>query len=256
MSSNVEGHAGATTPAPGGAGYFVTGAMLAALLLVSHVALGALYRDLDAVFVAVSFAVALGLLRIGRGTLGLVALVVACLNVALWTLPATVVNLRGGAGFVAVAVPGTMAVLAVTGLITAAMALATRDRPAAADAPGPRWLVAGGAAVLGVVLLLGAVLDRSDEEPQPGDLVVITDRSAFEDGELEAEAGTVSVFLDNRDYFWHTFTIRALGVDLAVPVEAAGRTSFEAPPGVYRFVCAIPGHEAAGMVGILTVVEP
>jgi plastocyanin len=256
MSSNVDGHAEATTPVSGGAGFLVTGAMLAVLLLVSHVALGSLYRDLDAVFVAVSFAVALGLLRIGRGSLGLVALVLACLNVAFWTLPATVVNLRGGAGFVAVAVPGTMAVLAVTGLITAAMALATRDRPAAADSAGTRWLVAGGAAVLGVVLVLGAVLDRSDDEPQPGDLVVITDRSAFADSELEAEAGTVSVFLDNRDYFWHTFTIRALGVDLAVPVEATGRTSFEAPSGTYRFVCAIPGHEAAGMVGILTVAEP
>jgi plastocyanin len=85
---------------------------------------------------------------------------------------------------------------------------------------------------------------------------VIADRSAFENDELEAEAGTVTVFLDNRDYFWHTFTIRALGVDLAVPVEASGRASFDAPPGTYRFVCAIPGHEAAGMVGTLTVREP
>ncbi len=27
-------------------------------------------------------------------------------------------------------------------------------------------------------------------------------------------------------------------------------------PGVYRFVCHLPGHEAYGMVGVVTVVEP
>jgi plastocyanin len=247
---------GPATPTRSGPGFRTTGALLALVLLVSHLALGAIYSDLDAVFVAISFAVALGLLRIGHGTLGLVALVLACLNVAFWTLSATVVNLRGAAGFVAVAVPGTMAVLAVTGLLAATAAFAARNRPASPSAAGPRWLVAGGALVLGLVLVLGLALDRDDDQPEPGDLVVITDRSAFQDGELEADAGAVSVFMDNRDYFWHTFTIRALGVDLAVPVEATGRASFDAPPGTYRFVCAVPGHETAGMVGTLTVREP
>jgi plastocyanin len=241
---------------PAESGFRTTGTVLALVLLVSHLALAAFYRDLDAVFVAISFAVALGLLRVGRGTLGLGALVLACLNVAFWTLPATFVNLRGGAGFVAAAVPGTMAVLAVTGLLAAVAAFAGRNRAATANPVGPRWLVVGGAIALGIVLVAGSILDRSDDQPGPDDLVVITDRSAFEDSELEAEAGTVRVFMDNRDYFWHTFTIRALGVDLAVPVEATGRVTFEAAPGTYRFVCAIPGHEAAGMVGILTVREP
>jgi hypothetical protein len=156
---------GAAIPIRGGFTFRTTAVVLALVLLVSHLALGAAYRDLDAVFVAISFAVALGLLRVGRGRLGLVALVLACLNVAFWTLPALVVNLRSGADFRAVAVPGTMAVLALIGLVAAAAAFAERDRPAAPHAAGPRWLVVSGAAMMALLLVLGLVLDGSDDQP-------------------------------------------------------------------------------------------
>jgi plastocyanin len=90
---------------------------------------------------------------------------------------------------------------------------------------------------------------------EPDDLVILSDSTAFSPSELVATTGTIGVYLENRDYFWHTFTISELGVDLRVPVGAAGRATFEAAPGTYEFVCAIPGHDIAGMVGTLTVVD-
>jgi plastocyanin len=189
---------------------------VAAVTAVCHVLLGAAYRDLDAIVLAVSLVVALGAMRLRRGTVGLVLLGLAGANVAFWTVPAAVTNLGGRYGFAAIAVPGLMAVVSVAGFVAA-----VRDD--------------------------GAVL------PEPSDHVLTSDTTAFSDSELVVQSGTIGVYLDNRDYFWHTFTIREFGVDLRVPVGASGRVVFEASPGTYQFVCTIPGHEIAGMGGTLMV---
>jgi plastocyanin len=63
----------------------------------------------------------------------------------------------------------------------------------------------------------------------------------------------VTVAVRNRDLFWHTFTIDALGVDVAVPVGRLRSASFEARPGTYSYYCRIPGHETLGMRGTITV---
>lgn len=76
---------------------------------------------------------------------------------------------------------------------------------------------------------------------------------AFSETELKLNEGNVVVTMENKDLFWHTFTIEELGVDLRVPVGAELGASFEAHPGEYQFVCAIPGHVEAGMVGTLIV---
>lgn len=221
---------------------------------VAHLIIGAAYQDLDAVAVAVSFTVALGLLRVRRGTVGTVLLGLAAVNVALWTIPATAANMSGRSGFLAIAVPGLMAVTAITASGAAIGALAARRRPAAGDGAVLLAKLAGTACV--VVLGLGLLLRGGSTPVQPGDLRLVTDRTAFSETELVATAGEIELHLENRDYFWHTFTISQLDVDLAVPVSAADRVTFEAPPGTYEFVCAIPGHDVAGMVGTLTVVEP
>lgn len=42
-----------------------------------------------------------------------------------------------------------------------------------------------------------------------------------------------------------------------VPGGEITTLSFKAPPaGIYKFVCVVPGHAAAGMTGTLTVTEP
>ena len=65
--------------------------------------------------------------------------------------------------------------------------------------------------------------------------------------------GRVTVGVRNSDLFWHTFTIDAAGVDVAVPVGAVRQAAFDAAPGSYTFYCKIPGHAQAGMRGTLTV---
>jgi plastocyanin len=70
---------------------------------------------------------------------------------------------------------------------------------------------------------------------------------------LEARAGEVTVALRNRDLFWHTFTVDALGVDVRSPVGRLRTATFEARAGRYSYYCAIPGHAALGMRGTLTV---
>ncbi len=54
----------------------------------------------------------------------------------------------------------------------------------------------------------------------------------------------------------HTFTVPDLNINWSVE---GGKTRKEtltfAKPGKFNLVCAIPGHEGAGMVGTVTVVE-
>lgn len=228
-------------------------ALIAAIAAcVGHLVIGAVYRDLDAFLVAISLGVACGLTRVGRGTVGSVALGLASANVAFWTVPATLANVGGRVGFWSIVVPGTMAVMAVTVLVAVVGQLAARRHGAVGEAAAMRVAVVAAVGLI-AILGVGAVGGGGASGPEPGDIELITDRSVFSDSAIVVPAGTVGVYLENRDYFWHTFTITELGVDLRVPVGASGRITFEATPGSYEFVCAIPGHDIAGMVGTLTV---
>jgi plastocyanin len=230
--------------------------LVAGAAFSGHLVIGAAYRDVDAFGIAASLAVAVGLTRLRRGTVGLALLGLAFANIAFWTVPATVTNVAGRSGSAAIAVPGVMAVLAVTGLVATVGTLQTRRR-AEAGGSAATWVgaAAGGLVViLGLAALYAGGTPGAERDAQPGDIALTSDRTAFSETELVARAGTIGVHLENRDYFWHTFTITELDVDLRVPVSASGRVTFEATPGTYEFVCAIPGHDIAGMVGTLTVV--
>ena len=80
---------------------------------------------------------------------------------------------------------------------------------------------------------------------------------AFTQTELTVPAGApVTVNLVNNGAAAHNFTIEELGVSSGD--YAAGQTGtveFTAPaePGKYEYVCTIPGHREAGMVGTLIV---
>jgi uncharacterized cupredoxin-like copper-binding protein len=75
--------------------------------------------------------------------------------------------------------------------------------------------------------------------------------------EVHVKAGqSVTLQIVNTDGYAHAFDIDEF--DIHAPLTANERKSFiftPTEPGRYRFYCGSPGHEAAGMVGVL-VVEP
>ena len=103
---------------------------------------------------------------------------------------------------------------------------------------------------------LGLVWAMTDAETQvvpEGALEVETTNVAFVPDSLRGAGGELTVAVRNRDLFWHTFTIDALGVDLTAPVGRLRSVTFEAQPGTYSYYCRIPGHATLGMRGTITV---
>ena len=147
-----------------------------------------------------------------------------------------------------VLVSAGLAAVALLGLV-AALGFLTRRSSPSTTAP---W--AG--VISSILVLIGLVVwgaSTARAETEAGDIHLVAKNVAFTETEIAATAGEVTVTLENRDLFWHTFTIEELGVDLRVPVGAELPVTFEAPPGEYEFICAIPGHSEAGMHGTLTV---
>ncbi|RIK47179.1 MAG: hypothetical protein DCC58_00755 [Chloroflexi bacterium] len=107
--------------------------------------------------------------------------------------------------------------------------------------------------------------DADDENEGPSALtseadvtvdVVLRDTMSFEPASITVAPGdVVHVNLDNRGALPHNFSITSLNVDVDVPPGGTATVTFTAPssPGEHRIVCAVPGHEGAGMVGALVV---
>lgn len=80
----------------------------------------------------------------------------------------------------------------------------------------------------------------------------------FEPDTLEITAGDiVNVTVTNEGRIFHDFTVPDL--DFMIDVEPGNtvRGALEAvAPGKYEFLCTVPGHAAAGMVGTLVVSGP
>jgi plastocyanin len=78
----------------------------------------------------------------------------------------------------------------------------------------------------------------------------------FDQGDVTAKAGKVTVTFDNPSSVPHAVEIEGNGVE----EESETVTSSKAPPitvdlkpGTYEYYCPVAGHEAAGMKGTLTV---
>lgn len=79
---------------------------------------------------------------------------------------------------------------------------------------------------------------------------------AFDKEELSAKAGKVTIEFDNPSAIPHNVVIEKDDEEIAgTPEFTEGKKSVstELEPGSYTFVCTVPGHEEAGMVGTLTV---
>lgn len=77
----------------------------------------------------------------------------------------------------------------------------------------------------------------------------------FDPSQLQLTPGeAVNVTLDNRGAAFHDFTVPELGFMLAADGGAQARGALTAAePGIYDFLCSVPGHAQAGMTGTLTV---
>jgi nitrite reductase (NO-forming) len=77
---------------------------------------------------------------------------------------------------------------------------------------------------------------------------------AFNPNQFTIPADTeVVVALPNLGQAVHNFSIPELEVNVTAQAGETGQATINAPAGTYDFVCNIPGHSAAGMVGTLTV---
>jgi mono/diheme cytochrome c family protein len=78
---------------------------------------------------------------------------------------------------------------------------------------------------------------------------------AFVTKTATAQAGPVTLKMDNKSGTPHNLAIKGNGVNAATPITPKGTVQGKATlkPGKYTFYCQVPGHEQAGMTGTLTV---
>jgi plastocyanin len=79
---------------------------------------------------------------------------------------------------------------------------------------------------------------------------------AFDEDELTAKAGKVTIDFDNPSAIPHNVVIEKDGKELAgfEPITEGQKTlSADLDAGTYEFICSVPGHEPAGMKGTLIV---
>ena len=78
----------------------------------------------------------------------------------------------------------------------------------------------------------------------------------FDQSDMTAKAGKVTVTFDNPSSVPHAVEIEGNGVEAVsetVTASEAPPVEVELTPGTYTFYCPVGGHEAAGMKGTLTV---
>lgn len=204
--------------------------------------------DIEGGIVASVFAISTWLFWSGRRRFGVVGLMFISAVTLYFMGTAAATNIGGWAGAegtlisFGLSAASTLVVVACVGWML---------RKGATASVGP-WLAVGVVATGLAVPLVAGVLDNQPDR-DPAGIHLVAENVAFDQAELSASAGSITVSLENRDLFWHTFTIEELGVDLRVPVSAEMTVTFDAAPGEYTFICAIPGHPEAGMEGTLLV---
>jgi nitrite reductase (NO-forming) len=77
----------------------------------------------------------------------------------------------------------------------------------------------------------------------------------FDPDALTAKAGqAVTIVLKNDDSIEHDLTVSDAAFKVVAPASRSGEKVLTVPkPGTYEFHCSVPGHEAAGMKGHITV---
>lgn len=219
---------------------------------------GAVRLDQEALVLAALFGGAAVLQRRGVGTLGTLVLVLLCLDVLGWMLPAAISQIEAGDGLTYFAVTSGLSVASATGVIAGVATLRRRQHAAPPPAPArgsrwPRYTVVAAALVFVVSLALCSARSDRSSAAAAGEIRIRMAHIAFSPDRAHHSGPEVTVATSNEDLFWHTFTISELGVDVRVPAGATRRVRFRADPGSYKYTCRIPGHDTAGMNGTLTI---
>jgi plastocyanin len=79
---------------------------------------------------------------------------------------------------------------------------------------------------------------------------------AFDFNKATATAGSVTLVMPNQSPITHDISVKGNGINQQGPRVGTGGTSkvtVNLKPGTYEFYCSVPGHEAGGMKGTLTV---
>jgi plastocyanin len=223
--------------------------------LIVMAVVGIAVRDKEALAFAGAILIGILFLRIRSGLTGIIMIGVLSLDAAVFMLPAAASNSTHRGRFVDLLIPLSLAVISVSGLLAAVGSIFRHRRP---ETSGRAAAVVAQAmvAVFLIALIAGTVSQRASraEVARTGDIRVEMRNTAFLQTALQGQGGSITIAVSNHDLFWHTFTIDALHVNADVPIGANRRVTFDASPGRYEFYCRVPGHRAAGMHGILTVI--
>jgi nitrite reductase (NO-forming) len=92
----------------------------------------------------------------------------------------------------------------------------------------------------------------------PTSISITASEFKFSPTSLQVPAGQkISITLDNKGAVEHDLTIQSAGFTLlAKPGQSATKEFTFDKPGVFDFICSIPGHKDAGMQGTITAVGP
>ena len=85
--------------------------------------------------------------------------------------------------------------------------------------------------------------------------IAATDGTAFESTVATAKAGQLTVVMPNKSPLQHNIALKGVSGAAGKVVSQGASSTFTVTlkPGKYTFFCELPGHEAAGMKGTLTV---
>ena len=208
--------------------------------------------DIEAAAVAVAFLISTLLLRLRGGRLGAVGISLVSLVTLFFMGAAALTNARVGSQIQWVLITAVLTAIAFTGVIAAVNDL-LRPTDESARSSGP--FITVGLALLWLVGVTTWALVSGDRDTPDATISLVAENVAFSEDLLVEPSGEITVEVANRDLFWHTFTVEDLGVDLRIPVGAERIVAFDAPPGTYQYICAIPGHPEAGMKGSLIVTD-
>ena len=124
-----------------------------------------------------------------------------------------------------------------------------------------RNLLALPASLLVAALLGGCGQAGGQAAPLSQEVTIKTSEWKFDPGSFRVEAGKPNtIVLRNAGLIEHDLAIQvpsANGNDVRIaagPGQSASTSFMPEKPGIYQFVCTLPGHKEAGMVGKVEVV--
>jgi plastocyanin len=141
---------------------------------------------------------------------------------------------------------GLMMVSLLVSIIAAFAVLRSRT-----DGGAPRsvGLAAIALSLVIVVIAVVAGLSAKNDTSSPGDIALEAKNVKWTTETLTAKAGTIAIFVDNKDQTRHDFTIDKV-VKKDLPAAKDRRVRFDVNAGTYKYYCSIHKDQ---MKGTLTV---